>query len=436
MGRYSPTVLPQATPGFAQNLADALTQGVQSYEHFKDKRQARDDRDRELMDREDQLVLHGIMPAGWTPPAEEGDGSFVESKPSTGGNYARNERPSGVAPGFSSELEGALAAQPGGSEGDAPAQDVTEPAAPRSASGHPGGWDPVSRSFVRVPTRYPEPVQLPSGRVYDAGGQMRNAVAMKLLEQEGSLDLDRRKRGEQVAERRAALSGLRGQPGYEKLTDALVEAGAQDPTVFNELVKNDPKAWHPGSMAEALSLSSQEAEARAAAEERHRAPPRDQQQGTAADQFAYRAVASTYESDPAFFDAHPELLPRYAQDAGAQDITSAKKYGVNRTHYYSAARRFADRLTAKSKPEEDDDAFMAMVLGQQPPKDPGATHSRTLPSQQSAPAGEAPTSAKGDIKLKAPPAPDSLLNELDQDYNGDLEKIRAELRKRGYDPDA
>lgn len=98
----------------------------------------------------------------------------------------------------------------------------------------------------------------------------------------------------------------------------------------------------------AREASADRDESRAARKEARELRPDERE--SAADEFAYRMVSAANGD------------PRVAQNHGARDMVTARKLGLRRDHYYAAAQRFKDRLTAKTKPSTDDD------YGEAPPQ--------------------------------------------------------------------
>lgn len=170
-GRFGPGVLPTPKKHWGESLADALGQGIQSYEHFTGRREAAEEQERQRAREADQDAMAGIFDASEYEGADgSGDAlSGVVQPPQA-------ERPPVEQPPIGSELAGVIDPQA-----------AQTPPEPKSTSGVPGGFDGRAGRFER---RRLKPVRLPSGRMYDPnvvadrqyGEQLAEAMARREAE--------------------------------------------------------------------------------------------------------------------------------------------------------------------------------------------------------------------------------------------------------------
>lgn len=241
MSRFSPRVLPQAVPGFAEHLANAISGGYQTYQQTRERTEARQmdeaERARRAARDADRDAIDGIFDAGESYPGASPNGAVPDAF---------------VGPSTGDELADALSQRP----------DI-EGIVPRSASGVPGGYDPVAKRFARV-----EPVRLPSGRMYDPQRGIDQRLAGEMQSAQQKAHLAELARTGELAERVRLLEALRTTPGYEGLTDAMIQAAATDDQLFRETARPQaPKAPVRGT-PEHLAVVEAEAAAR-----RRGAPP-------------------------------------------------------------------------------------------------------------------------------------------------------------------
>ncbi len=210
MSRFGPRVLPVATPGFIENLANAFQQGYGTYERTRAQTRAEraedaaeTERDRlrarqTALDAAEGLLAPGMDVPRETPPVEYGP------------DYG---------PMLGEGLAGAMAETP--------------PVAPTPQGVVPGAFDPRMRQFARprLPVR-----DLPGGFRYDPNVRIDAELAQELGKLTERQRLEDEQRSGEMAARAAALQRLMGQPGYEGLTPEIVDAASREPELYRTMV--------------------------------------------------------------------------------------------------------------------------------------------------------------------------------------------------------
>lgn len=245
MSRFGPRVLPVAVPGFIENLSNAFQQGYGEYERQRDRKDAQDARDQQQARQEAIDASQGILAPVQQP-------SVPRSTP------AEPVAPMPQFPGYGDEYGPQL--------GDELAEEMRRqpPVAPTPQGVVPGAFDARVGRFARPRL----PVQtLPGGYSYDPNVRIESELAKEMGTLAERQRMDEMQRSGEMAERVRALQALRRQPGYENLTDAMIEAAALDDELFRDFARPvAPKAPLRGT-PEYVRMLEDEAAARARGEE-------------------------------------------------------------------------------------------------------------------------------------------------------------------------